>query len=194
MSRVFMDGGNGINLIFASTLRAMRIPLTCLEASNTTFHGIVPGKGVYPLGKINLDVIFGTPKNFRRERIDFEVVDWPSQYHCILGCVAFARFMAVPHYAYLQMKMSGPNGVITINGNFERSDACNREFNRISQSFGMQEELARLKETTDNSLPPLSRPSSPDLSFGSSVHTKKVQVHPSDPAKTTLIANNLSPA
>ena len=33
MSRVFMDGGSGINLIFASTLRAMRIPLTCLEAS-----------------------------------------------------------------------------------------------------------------------------------------------------------------
>ncbi len=28
MSHVFMDGGSGINLIFASTLRAMRIPLT----------------------------------------------------------------------------------------------------------------------------------------------------------------------
>ncbi len=62
--------------------------------------------------------------------------------------------MAVPHYAYLQMKMLGPNGVITINGSFERSDNCDREFNRISQSFGMQEELVRLKETTDNSLPP----------------------------------------
>ena len=132
MSRVFMDGGSGINLIFASTLRAMRIPLTCLEASDTTFHDIVPGKGVYPLGKINLDVIFGTPKNFRRERIDFEVVDWPSQYHCILGHVVFSSFMEVPHYAYLQMKMPGPNSVITINVSFERSDSCDREFNRIS--------------------------------------------------------------
>ena len=91
------------------------------------------------MGKINLDVIFGTPQNFRRERIDFEVVHWPSQYHCILGRVAFTRFMA------------GPNAVITINGNFERSDSCDREFNRISQSFGMQEELARLKESTYNS-------------------------------------------
>ena len=118
MSRVFMDGGSGINLMFASTLRAMRIPLTCLEDSNTTFHSIVSGKGVYPLGKINLDVIFGTLKNFRRERIDFEVVDWPSQYHCILRRVMFARFMAVPHYTYLQMKMPGPNGVITVNGSF----------------------------------------------------------------------------
>lgn len=58
----------------------------------------------------------------------------------------------------------------------------------------MQEELARLKESTDNSLPPLSWPSLPDLYFDSSMHTKKVQVHPSDPAKTALIANNLSPA
>ena len=52
MSRVFMDGGSGINLIFASPLAAMRIPLCILEPSDTTFHGIIPGKGIYPLGKI----------------------------------------------------------------------------------------------------------------------------------------------
>ena len=74
MSRLFMDSGSGINLIFTSTLRAMRIPLTCLEASDTTFHGIVPGKCIYPLGKINLDVIFSMLKKIRCERIDFEVV------------------------------------------------------------------------------------------------------------------------
>ena len=28
---------------------------------------------------------------------------------------------AVPHYAYLKLKMSGPRGVITVNGNTERS-------------------------------------------------------------------------
>src|SRR3954467_1623506 len=81
MSRVFMDGGSSINLMFASTLAAMRIPLCSLEQSDTTFHGIVPGKGIYPLGKIWLDVIFVKPENFRCERLEFEVVDWPSQYH-----------------------------------------------------------------------------------------------------------------
>jgi hypothetical protein len=30
------------------------------------------------LGAIHLDVIFGTPANFRKEKIEFEVVDWPS--------------------------------------------------------------------------------------------------------------------
>ena len=59
MSKVFMDGGSGLNLIFATTLRAMNISLTNLEATDTSFHGIVPGKPEVPLGKIGLDVIFG---------------------------------------------------------------------------------------------------------------------------------------
>jgi hypothetical protein len=56
-----------------------------LLPTETSFHGIVPGKATYPLGAIHLDVIFGTPSNFRKEKIEFEVVDWPSQYHAILG-------------------------------------------------------------------------------------------------------------
>ena len=153
MSKVFMDGGSGINLIFASTLRAMNISTTNLAASETSFHRIVPREPNYPMGKIGLDVVFGTEQNFRRERIEFEVVDWPSQYHAILGRPTFARFMVVPHYAYLQLKMPGRHGVITVHGSFTKSDNCDREFNRISQSFGMQEELDRLKKGTDHTLP-----------------------------------------
>src|SRR3954468_5320172 len=78
MIRVFMDGGSDINLMFASTLAAMRTPQCSLEQSDTTFHDIVPGKGIFPLGKIGLDVIFGKPDNFRLERLEFEVVDWST--------------------------------------------------------------------------------------------------------------------
>ena len=60
MSKVFMDGGSGLNLIFATTLRAMNISLTNLKATDTSFHGIVPGRPEVPLGKIGLDIIFGT--------------------------------------------------------------------------------------------------------------------------------------
>ena len=80
MSKVFMDGGSSLNLIFATTLKAMNLSLTNLETTDTSFHGIVPGKPEVPLEKISLDVIFGTPENrIRRERIEFEVVDRPSQ-------------------------------------------------------------------------------------------------------------------
>jgi len=124
MSRVFMDGGSGINIIFTKTLEEMLIQNSALKTSGTTFHGIVPGKAVYPLGKISLEVVFGSASNFRKETLDFKVVDWKSQYHAILGRPAFARFMAIPHYAYLKLEMPCPRGVITVSGSFIRFDRC----------------------------------------------------------------------
>jgi hypothetical protein len=82
--KVFMDGGSSINLIYADTLRKINIPLSDLLPSETSFHNIVLGKPTYPLGMINLDIIFGTPANFRKEKIKFKVIDWPSQYYAIL--------------------------------------------------------------------------------------------------------------
>ena len=75
MSRVFMDGGSGINIIFTRTLDDMLIQNNALKPSGTTFHGIVPGKAVYPKGRISLEVVFGSMTNFRKEMLDFEVVD-----------------------------------------------------------------------------------------------------------------------
>jgi hypothetical protein len=103
--KVFMDGGSSLNLIYADTLQKTKIPMNDLLPTENSFHGIVLGKPAYPLGVIHLDVIIGTPANFRKEKIEFEVVDWPSQYHAILGRPAFARFMAVPHYTYLKLRM-----------------------------------------------------------------------------------------
>ena len=97
MSRIFMDGGSRINIMFSDTLRGMNILTTNLAPSVNTFHGIVPGRPVYPLGTFSLDVIFGEITNFWKEKIEFEVVDWKSQYNVILGRPAFARFMAMPH-------------------------------------------------------------------------------------------------
>src|SRR3954463_12889111 len=78
MSRVFMDGGSGINIIFTRTLEEMLIQSSALKSSGITFHGTVPGKAVYPLGKISLEVVFGSATNFRNEILDFEVVNWKS--------------------------------------------------------------------------------------------------------------------
>ena len=70
MSKVFMDGGSGISIIYADTLSRMNLSLTNLTPSDTTFHGIVLGKPVYPLGKVALDVVFGEKANFRKEKIE----------------------------------------------------------------------------------------------------------------------------
>jgi hypothetical protein len=96
-----MDAGSGINLIYAKTLRAMHISLEFLKSTDCSFHEIVPGSVNYPLGQIALNVCFGNLQNYRREKLDFEVMDWPSKYHAILGRPAFSQFMVVPHYTYL---------------------------------------------------------------------------------------------
>jgi hypothetical protein len=97
VDRVFMDYGSGINLIYAKTLKVMHISLEFLKPTDCSFHRIISGSVNYPLGRIALDVCFGNRCNFRREKLEFEVMDWPSQYHAILGQPAFSRFMAVPH-------------------------------------------------------------------------------------------------
>ena len=66
-------------------------------------------------------MVFGSPDNFRSEDLIFDIVPFRSGYHALLGQTAFARFNEVPHYAYLKLKMPGPRGVITVNGNTERS-------------------------------------------------------------------------
>jgi hypothetical protein len=48
-----------------------------LKPTNCSFHGIVPGSANYPLGRIALNVWFGNRQNYRREKLDFEVMDWP---------------------------------------------------------------------------------------------------------------------
>jgi hypothetical protein len=160
-----MDAGSGINLIYARTLKAMSISRESLKPIDCSFHGIVPGSANYPLGKIELDVCFSDSGNYRREKMEYEVMDWPSQYHAILGRPAFAKFMAVPHYAYLTLKIPGPKGTITVQSIFEVSNTCDKEFNGMAQNFGMTAEYARLKGETDhNVLPTLVNPCQTRLS------------------------------
>jgi hypothetical protein len=78
VGRVFMDAGSGINLIYARTLKAMCISLESLKPTDCSFHRIVIGGANYPLRRIELDVCFGNSNNYRREKLEFEVMDWPS--------------------------------------------------------------------------------------------------------------------
>jgi hypothetical protein len=108
LTRVLIDGESGLNLIFASTLRKMGMDLTdMLVPSKSPFYSIVPSNTAYPLGTVVLPVTFGTRENYRTEFIKFEVANFESSYHATLGRPALAKFMAVPHYIYLLLKMPG---------------------------------------------------------------------------------------
>jgi hypothetical protein len=90
-----MDGGSSLNIIYAETLGLLRIDLTSVRAGAAPFHGIILGKRVQPLGRLDLPVCFGTPSNFRRETLTFEVVEFRGTYHAVLGRPCYAKFMAV---------------------------------------------------------------------------------------------------
>jgi hypothetical protein len=115
LTKVLIDSGSGLNLIFASTLRKMGLDFTnMLVPIKSPFYSIVPGNVVHPLGTVVLPVTFGTRENYRTEFIKFEVANFKSSYHAILGRLALTKFMAVPHYVYLLLKMPGQSGVLTL--------------------------------------------------------------------------------
>ena len=79
------------------------------------------------MGSLVLEVTFGSPDNFRSEELIFDIAPFRSGYHALLGRTVFARFNAVPDYAYLKLKMPGPRGVTTVSANTKRS-LCAEEY------------------------------------------------------------------
>ncbi|XP_066374957.1 uncharacterized protein [Miscanthus floridulus] len=127
LTKVLMDGGSGLNILYIDTLDAMRIPRLELHLAGSPFHEVILGAQAYPLRQIDLPVMFGSRANFRSEVLTFEVVDFPRSYHAILGRPCYARFMVIPNYTYLKLNMPGPNGVITMSSAFSNAFACDRE-------------------------------------------------------------------
>ena len=120
LTRVLMDGGSGLNLIYEDTVRRMGIDPSRIKQSNTTFEGVIPGVAACARGSVVLEVTFGSPGNSRSEELLFTVAPFQSSYHALLGRTAFARFNALPHYGHLTLKMPGPRGVITVSGIIKR--------------------------------------------------------------------------
>ena len=87
-------------------------------ANRGTFHGIVPREQAVPLGQIDLPITFRGLTNYRTETITFEVVGFHGTDHAILGHPCYVKFMAVPNYTYLKLKMPDPHGVIIIGTSF----------------------------------------------------------------------------
>jgi hypothetical protein len=127
LTKVLMDRGSGLNILYAETLDAMGIDRSCIRPTGAPFHGVISGKQAKPLGQIDLPVTFGDPSNFRTETLTFEVVGFHGTYHAILGHPCYMKFMAVPNYTYLMLKMLGPHRVNTVGTSFQRAYECEVE-------------------------------------------------------------------
>jgi hypothetical protein len=199
-SKVLIDNGSSINIMYRDTMQKLGIKENMLEPSKTTFHGIVPGLSCAPMGKIRMDVMFGNRDNCRVENLMFEVVDLESPYHALLGRPALAKFMASMHVAYLKMKIPGPKGVITIIGDYKRSMACATAGSNLAKTLIIAEEKKRLKRAVEiaetvaasKSMPGMANPGD-SASFQVGKEVKKVPLDEVFLERHALVGASLDP-
>ena len=111
---------------------------------------MISGAQAYPLGQIDLPVMFGDRANFCSEVLTFEVVDFLGSYHTILGQPCYTKFMAVPNYTYLKLKMPSLGEVIIVSISFQRAYECKVECcDHIAAIVASAELVALRKEVTE---------------------------------------------
>ena len=100
------------------------------------------------------------------------------------------KFMAIPSYTYLKLKMSGPHGVITVGISFQRTYECEIKCYGHATSIIASEELAALKEEVAEEAPDAKKSTG---SFELAEGSKKVLIDPSSSeGKTVRIGTRLS--
>jgi hypothetical protein len=200
LNKVLIVGGSGLNVLFTKTLKKMKLDIThMLTKSNTPFYGIVPGNAAIPLGSVVLPVTFGESRdNYRTEYIKFEVADFEMSYHAILGRPAIAKFMAVPHYTYLVLKMPRPAGVLSLQGDLKISHDCDTEAVEIASTNqvpnAMMEVYAASKKlaTSEPDIPKKSdKANKPQPA--EEVLVKTIDLGTGDSSMTTTIGAGLDP-
>ena len=109
------------------------------------------------------------------------MADFKSSYNAILGRPALAKFMAVPHYVYMIMKLPGPHGVITVPSSPKEAFMCDR---------ASLETVGQLPKhgPADDGLPSID----PHKASAAGA-TKEVPLDKSDPCKKTRIGAHLDP-
>jgi hypothetical protein len=180
-----------LNIIYAETLGLLEIDLSTIRAGAVPFHRIIPGKRVLPLGQLDLPVCFGTPSNFRKETLTFEVVGFRGTYHAVLGRPCYAKFMAVPNYTYLKLKMSGPNGGITVGSTYRHAYECDVECVEYAEALAESETLIADLECLSKEVPDAKRHTD---NFEPAEAVKSVPLDPSnDACKQVWIGFELDP-
>ena len=131
--------------------------------------------------------------NYRVEHINFYVADFNIAYHAILGRPALAKFMAVPHYAYLVLKMPLPTGVLALRANLSITYTCETESLALAEATDLSIQMAsvvteaKTVSTDDVEILELEPPSA----SAKSKEVKEVDLGLDDPSKTVKIGAHL---
>ena len=129
--------------------------------------------------------------NFRKETLTFEVVGFRGTYHAIIGRPGYAKFMAIPNYTYLKLKMPGTKGVITVSSSYEHAYECDVECVEYGEDVENSTELTLKLEALAAEAPEPKRHAG---SFKSVEGTKKIPLNPDNSdGKVLTISADLDP-
>jgi hypothetical protein len=148
-----MDGGSGLNILYAETYDTMGLARSRNRPTGTLFHGVVLGVQAIPLRQIDFPFTFGRSANFRTKTLTFEVIDFAGSYHAILGWPYYAKFMAVPNYTYLKLKIPGPKGVVMVGGSLQQANLCKKESYNLGMVAVRSFELRSIQLATAEAMP-----------------------------------------
>jgi hypothetical protein len=200
LTEVLIDGGSGLNVLFTKTIKKMKLDIThMLTKSTSPFYGIVPGNAAIPLGSVVLPVTFGeTRENYRTEYIKFEVADLETSYQAILGRPAIAKFMVVPHYTYLVLKMPSPVRVLSLQGDLKISFDCDTEVVELAATNQVPNAMMEIYAASKKLAPTeLEIPEKSDIANkpqpSEEVQVKAIDLGIGDSSKNTLIGAGLDP-
>jgi hypothetical protein len=194
LTKVLVDGGAALNIIFTNMLRDMGCDLRKLVPCDNPFYDVIPRSASYPIGRVTFPVTFGKPDNFRTEYLTFEVAGFNSSYHAILGRPMLAKFMAIPNHTYLVRKMPAPQDILSIYGDVQAAFACDNDSIKLAlASERKREHVLPLEDTkklpaSDNTVPE-QEPTATALT--PNAKTKQISLGLADPAKTVVIGVDL---
>jgi hypothetical protein len=141
-------------------------------------------------------VTFRTWENFHTLCMQFEVADFETTYNAFLDRPALTKFMAIPHYAYLVLKMSGPNGLISIKRYAKHAYDFGRESCEMTDMLLASTKLQELKKALAEYHPDLimSKAKTSELSIQSEdTLSKMIPLSLGEPSKVAHVGNNLDP-
>ena len=123
--------------------------------------------------------------------LTFDVVGFPGTYHAILGRPCYTKFMAVPNYTYLKLKMPGPKGTITISTTSQHAYQCDVECVEYGEAVENSTELVtKLEALATEALEPKRHTGSFEPAEG----TKKIPLDPNNSdGKVLTISADLDP-
>jgi hypothetical protein len=147
------------------------------------------------LGQITLPVQFSTADHFRIDYVNLIIVDFEGTYHAILGRPALAKFMAIPHYVYLLLKMPTEKGIFSLRGNvliaYNREKKGYATAKALELSIRMQQSIADAKKIPPANLEIPSKEAT--CAAAKSKKTKEVELVLGDKTKTARIGAALEP-